>query len=633
MVLQSNTSLNFVTVGELLGQGGFGSVFHCTLHDGRHAVVKLSPYISEALMEVGALLLCQGSDYVVKLLDHFPWGNLYCTVLEWCPSGDLWGLFASSGQFWMLKWELIAVLTRQVVQGVHAVHRQGLVHNDIKPANILQFGNGAFHSKLCDFGLACRIGSTCVNVGTLGHQAPELLAESGLMTPASDVFSLGVFIYWMATGELPFGQDASRTPGRTLAGDFEIPDWVDDELSDLIQRCMATNPVDRIGLVEMLDHPFMRTQLGSLTNPLEPKTLYVGPVSWAPTRCEAVMVGMQEEQPQEVRHLLEVQAQCLLQASLLSQREAAGLHELLRQRHADKTQLQAKLAEVRRGKQVVMRKLVDKHTENRRLVAELANAERLTTSVRKEMVRMQVEHKEALRANNDRFTEEVSTLRSQLAAANARADALQLEVEGAQEQLAAARSGTAAVLQQLQEEQKRSAAEREAHATAASLHRTQLAQQTRQEMESLTRLLAKTQATLASQLKFRPRSASVDSTAQLSTDSSSCSSPSGGGLEERRRSRCGSADFVEEGLLLVGQQHDGEEQQDGRLPPSPPPRLTSALLNSPRPRFLSPRPRYRRRRWSSSYDASSSMITAWQQQVEAVPPPRYSRKWSYPSPM
>jgi serine/threonine protein kinase len=119
-------------------------------------------------------------------------------------------------------------ISRQVADALGAAHKAGVVHRDIKPGNIMIARSGQV--KVLDFGLARRFmmpetgevllhGSTIPGrpLGTANYMAPERIAQ-GPLDPRSDLFSLGVVIYEMATGRLPF---AAATPFDTVTNILE----------------------------------------------------------------------------------------------------------------------------------------------------------------------------------------------------------------------------------------------------------------------------------------------------------------------------------------------------------------------------------------------------------------------------
>ena len=122
----------------------------------------------------------------------------------------------------------IVDISRQIALALEAAHEKGIVHRDIKPTNIMVSPDGVV--KVLDFGLARRFkmpetgevtlhGSTIPGrpLGTANYMAPERIAQ-GPLDPRSDLFSLGVVIYEMATGRLPF---AGASPFETVTNIFD----------------------------------------------------------------------------------------------------------------------------------------------------------------------------------------------------------------------------------------------------------------------------------------------------------------------------------------------------------------------------------------------------------------------------
>jgi serine/threonine-protein kinase len=142
-------------------------------------------------------------------------------------------------------------LVWQVVSALGAAHESGLVHRDVKPANVLLTSVG--HAKLADFGLVrhfqdlARLGVPVA--GTPTFMAPELF--SGVpASPSSDIYAVGVMYYYLLSGRLPFAADEIRRLVR-LHRVGPIPDirtvapGTPDVVAGILERCLAKRPADR----------------------------------------------------------------------------------------------------------------------------------------------------------------------------------------------------------------------------------------------------------------------------------------------------------------------------------------------------------------------------------------------------
>ncbi len=151
-----------------------------------------------------------------------------------------------------------ARLVRQVLGALAAAHRAGLVHRDVKPANVLLTADG--EAKLADFGLAqTRAKLTGANqplAGTPTFMAPELFGGTPA-SPQSDIYAVGVMFYYLLTGRLPFTSDRMANLIKLHQAE-PIPDLkailpgVNGRLVELVERCLAKSPADRFASAEAL---------------------------------------------------------------------------------------------------------------------------------------------------------------------------------------------------------------------------------------------------------------------------------------------------------------------------------------------------------------------------------------------
>ncbi|HEY5993849.1 MAG TPA: serine/threonine-protein kinase [Gallionellaceae bacterium] len=149
----------------------------------------------------------------------------------------------------------------QAAAGLHFAHEHGVVHRDIKPSNIMLLKNNLV--KVCDFGIARMASSllhtrTGIILGSPLYMSPEQV-RSETVDRRSDIFSLGIVLHEMLTGETPFTGDTATAvmhrivhdaPGKPSASNPKIPELLDD----IVARCLAKSPADRYQTAADLEH-------------------------------------------------------------------------------------------------------------------------------------------------------------------------------------------------------------------------------------------------------------------------------------------------------------------------------------------------------------------------------------------
>jgi serine/threonine-protein kinase len=179
--------------------------------------------------------------------------------------------------------EMAAVMTSTLARALEAAHKQGIVHRDIKPENVLVAPEGRL--VLTDFGIARILGdetmtATGAMVGSPAYMSPEQ-ARSAPLDSKSDIFSLGVLLYKLATGQLPFsGKDPLSTISAILKGEYRPPIQVrhdlGPDLDKVIRRCLALEAANRYESAEQLAEDLEQiARWGGLADPKQEQITYL----------------------------------------------------------------------------------------------------------------------------------------------------------------------------------------------------------------------------------------------------------------------------------------------------------------------------------------------------------------------
>jgi serine/threonine protein kinase len=251
--MQTGDSIGQYRVLERLGAGGMGEVFHA-VHGtlGRAVAIKvLSPGIAtakERFFNEARIHAALRHPNIATLFEFLEENGRCCLVMEYVDGAML----ADE----LVRGAMPATRALQVfsplVEAVGYLHQHDIVHRDIKASNVKI--NAAGEVKLLDFGIAQsgytpRLTQTGSVIGTLEYLSPEqLLGEDA--TPQSDIWALGVLLFEMTTGQLPFSasniaalheavKHAARLQPRTLNSDLPR------EIETIIKRCLQSKPANR----------------------------------------------------------------------------------------------------------------------------------------------------------------------------------------------------------------------------------------------------------------------------------------------------------------------------------------------------------------------------------------------------
>jgi len=233
-----------------LGSGGFGTVYLAedTWIDKKVAIKvphRQNVDFGELLREP-RLLASLNHPNIVSVVTAEKLENTFFIVMEYVQGETLENIILREGPL-----ELARVLdyTCQICNGVDYAHAQGIIHRDLRPANVLVAESGLV--KVSDFGTSRFLelaahGTTII--GSPPYMAPEQFQGKAVF--ASDIYSLGVSMYQMLTGLLPYNTPLPSDIQRLLSGDLVVPpnqrnSRIPRAISDVVMRAMAPATPDR----------------------------------------------------------------------------------------------------------------------------------------------------------------------------------------------------------------------------------------------------------------------------------------------------------------------------------------------------------------------------------------------------
>ncbi len=235
---------------EKIGEGLSGEVYLAE-KDGRHFAVKVlkNGFLYELISEYFILQSIKHPNIVRVINVNAEAENPY-VVFEYAEKGNLMDRDFSSDVMFFLK-----KFTSDILPAVEVLHSRGIIHGDIKPSNILVFAD--YTLKLSDLGGSVRYLKTVSfpdsTTLTLEYTSPEVLRGERL-SPQSDIYSLGVLLFEMLTGELPFQGTPDEVINGHLVGSVPSPRELNPEIpmsvANLILKMLEKSPLQRPGSVK-----------------------------------------------------------------------------------------------------------------------------------------------------------------------------------------------------------------------------------------------------------------------------------------------------------------------------------------------------------------------------------------------
>lgn len=250
-----------------------------TIGQGSFAQVKLAHHRLTGIAVAIKVLLKEDTPYcpigtevgIMKKIDHPNIISLYQVIeteqnvfliMELAEGHDLVEWIGQTG---LLHEGLARKIFSQIVHAMCYCHNLGVVHRDLKPDNIMVDATG--NVKIIDFGLGALVKpgmklSRCC--GALRFCAPEVFLGHPYDGTKIDTWNLGVLLYFMVTGKLPFdGKNCEELGDQILLARYFIPSHMSKELRELIRYLLTVNPTKRPTLKDVAEHPWLRQKNAS----------------------------------------------------------------------------------------------------------------------------------------------------------------------------------------------------------------------------------------------------------------------------------------------------------------------------------------------------------------------------------
>lgn len=244
---------------KLLGRGGMARVYQAVdVRLKRKVAIKVidkihranSDYINRFKQEAQAIARLE-HPYVVRLYRYGELDDLVYMAMQYIDGLDLAALlqtYKTDGAY--IELEEVVRLIREICQGLDYAHSQGVIHRDVKPSNIMIDREG--HAILTDFGLAMLAEVTTQGnvLGSPHYLSPEQAISSAKVVSQSDLYSVGVILYEMLTGEVPFdAKEPLAIAQMHIKDPVPLPSGVRPDLSRDLERvilkCLDKNPAHR----------------------------------------------------------------------------------------------------------------------------------------------------------------------------------------------------------------------------------------------------------------------------------------------------------------------------------------------------------------------------------------------------
>uniref|UniRef100_A0A8K9V616 non-specific serine/threonine protein kinase n=1 Tax=Oncorhynchus mykiss TaxID=8022 RepID=A0A8K9V616_ONCMY len=252
--------LKYYEVYETIGSGGFAKVkLGRHILTGEKVAIKImeKKELGEDLPRVKVEIEAMKSlshQHVCRLYHVIETNTKIYMILEYCPGGELFDYIVAKDR---LSEEETRVFFRQIVSALAYVHSQGYAHRDLKPVG----NQGYAHRDLKPVGNQGHLMTCC---GSPAYAAPELIQGKAYIGSEADVWSMGVLLFALLCGYLPFDDDNCMVLYRKITrGSYNNPHWLSPGSILLLNQMMQVDPKHRVTIRQLLDHPWTMSGYGT----------------------------------------------------------------------------------------------------------------------------------------------------------------------------------------------------------------------------------------------------------------------------------------------------------------------------------------------------------------------------------
>ncbi|KAJ8280712.1 hypothetical protein GJAV_G00058070 [Gymnothorax javanicus] len=248
-----------------IGKGNFAKVKLARhILTGREVAIKiidktqLNPSSLQKLFREVRIMKGLNHPNIVQLFEVIETEKTLYLIMEYASGGEVFDYLVSHGR---MKEKEARAKFRQIVSAVHYCHQKNIVHRDLKAENLLLDADS--NIKIADFGfsneftLGNKLDTFC---GSPPYAAPELFQGKKYDGPEVDIWSLGVILYTLVSGSLPFdGQNLKELRERVLRGKYRVPFYMSTDCEGILRRFLVLNPTKRCTLEQIMKDKWMNT--------------------------------------------------------------------------------------------------------------------------------------------------------------------------------------------------------------------------------------------------------------------------------------------------------------------------------------------------------------------------------------